>query len=164
MFLAETIAKAVQKLLSDNMVAALTTVATRWPADPVTLGSVQHWLFGHHPTVLEHPKADFPIVAVMAVDSTRESSPDQWGLPEYLYEVDVDVFVAEDTEEKTAKKLLRYCEAIIDILEAHQEIGTGILQRDYLPVTISEVNRQFEHGQSKEFLTEFARLRVLVKC
>lgn len=163
---AETIAEAVMGLLEDNLAAALDTVATEWGADPVSLGDVATWLFGHHPTVLERAKTAFPIVSVIAGNSSPTGEADQFVLATSLYEFYVDVFVAAestttvDAEELVSKKLLRYVEAVFDVLAANMQISSIAALRTLPAVEISEVARQYTEGRKEEFFTQWARLTM----
>jgi len=162
-YLAEYVAKAVYSLLQGGIEAALAAVASRWESDPVDLGSVQNWQFGHSPTVLERKKAEFPIVSVIPGPSMPQETSDQWVLPSALYEVYVDLFMAEDTEEKVTKKLLRYCEAAMDIFEASEEIPNGGMQAALPAVDPSEVSRQHVEGMNIEYFTQWARVSLVIE-
>ena len=162
-FKGESLAKAVKVLLKSELDAALVVVADQWEEDdPIDLDTEVTFLFGHHPTVLERPKSNFPIIAVMTGDSTPVPTSDQWVLPASMYEIYVDIFVAGDTEEEVSKRLLRFCEATMDVLEANQNFDS-VTQRDRPSVSISEVNRQYESGMNVEFFTEFARLLLMIE-
>jgi hypothetical protein len=160
----EKIAKAIEALLESKLADALGAVGGRWAGDPVDLDTDVEFLFGHHPTVLERPKADFPIIAVMAAESTPVPTSDQWILPTKSYETFVDVFVAGDDEEEVSKRLLRFCEAVVDVMEANREVGSGLNQTDSPSLSPSEVNRQHEPGMNVEFFTQFARLLVTIQA
>ena len=158
---AERVAKAVLKLLQDNMASALATVAGRWTGDPIALGKVQSWQLGYSPTVLEREKSEFPIVVVIPGTSEPQDVTDQWVLPANLYEVIVDVFQADDDEAVTTKKLLRYCEAAVDIFEANQDIeGRQVVRPSVDP---SDVNRQHAPGMDIQYFTQWARINVVIE-
>ena len=77
MFFGEQLAKAVQSLLTKHLNDHLLAVAKFWADDPIELGIVREWRFGHQPTIVEQPFKSFPIVAVMTTGSEPVENPDQ---------------------------------------------------------------------------------------
>lgn len=162
---AEAIGKAVTSLLQTKIAAALTAVAARWTTDAITLGSVSSWEFGHRPTILEKESTYYPAISVMVGDSEPVVNADQWMLSKDRYPVLVDVFVTEETEEKVAKKLLRYVEAMLDVFEANQQITSALALNGPPSVQFSEVGRQYGRDLTTvAYFVEYARVSLVVEA
>lgn len=159
----EAIVKAVLSRLEENLPAALNAVETKWNADPVKLDEVYEYLFGFHPTLLEHQYREYPLISVMLTSSSPgELQADQW-YGQSSYEVFIDTVVASLDEAETSKKSIRFIESILDVLSADSALAVGTIQKSYVPsVELSEVLRQLDQN-SKEFFTQQSRIGLGVE-
>jgi len=66
-------------------------------------------------------------------------------------------------ETRVVKKLLRYCEAILDIFEANHQIGDGGKQVLLPTVDPSDVSRQHVEGMAIKYFTQWARISVVME-
>lgn len=159
----EEIIKALCAKLDAELPDVLSEVEVKWNADPIDLGKVYEYLFGHHPTLLEHPPEDYPIVSVM-LTSSRPSNvqADQW-YGQVDYELFIDTVVGSNDETEISKKSLRFIEAILKVLSGNVSLGVGAIQQNYVPtVELSEVLRQLDQN-SKEFFTQQSRIGIGVE-
>ena len=155
----EQTAKAAKTHLDNDLPAALDVVEAYWAAqgDAIALDDPVTKLYGHQPTVVERPRADFPITAVMAFDEDEDplAVTDQGGIGTGLVPVIVHWFVDADSEEQCHKICQRYGEAIDAVMRDHPTLATGIKVASFVPQTrLSLVSRDKEAHSSVEFFTQ----------
>jgi hypothetical protein len=161
---AEDIARAVQGKLQGDLPAALDAVETRWASDPLSLPDVVTWLLGHHPTVLERPLADFPLVACLVPDRSAGERSSQWGLQKTVNTVYVDCFVASTSVADVNKMCWRYVEAVVSVAQSYELLASGLRQVAFEPaVQLSETMRQYEDNSDTEFFTQMGRVTLRVE-
>ena len=134
----EALARAVKTLLESDLPSALDTVETRWAAtQAITLPDPVNVFIGHKPTVLELPSTSFPFVAVI-VPNREPDKGGEWGFQECAYNILIDYFVIAADEATVNLIVIRYAEAIVDVLQTQSIIG-GRSQQNYEPLlTLSE--------------------------
>jgi hypothetical protein len=139
---AERVGKALKERLESELPDALETVEAAWAgSDPVTLPEPATWFRGHKPTVLELESSSFPFVAVIVAETEPKSAPSRWGYQEEELPVFVDYFVVADDEATVNKRVHRYAEALLTVLQ-EERVVEGYQQRDYRPrVRLSEASR-----------------------
>jgi len=136
----EKVARAIQTHLQNDMATELDVVETYWSGEghALTLAGPVTWLLGFHPTVVERAKADYPIIAVTALeeDPSGERS-DQWGYAEGIVPAIINWFVEADTETDCNLTVWRYGEAIDAVMRSHRKLATGIeiAAGSYIPST-----------------------------
>lgn len=144
----EALARAVKGYLEDELSAALDAVEAEWAAtEAVTLADPVTYFVGHKPTVLEEPSTSFPFVAIIA-PSREPMEGAEWGFQKVAHDVLIDYFVVASDEATVNLAVLRYAQAIVDVLQAHSVIG-GYTQEDYEPpLTLSEATRHLTGGET----------------
>lgn len=170
----ERVEKAVYALLVAELAAALDVVEATWTAesDPLSLGDVVTWLRGYSPTVMEREKAEFPIITVWSnrqegLTGVQERTS-QWGHQQARYPVLINWFVAADTEAECNTMSKRFGEAIQAVLDAHERIAAGLMNRSYAPeIELSLVTRELpEVGGTLSgdvFYTQMGQLTVIIE-
>lgn len=136
----EKTARAVQSHLQSDIAAQLDAVEAYWLAQgsALTLPDPVTWLLGFHPTVVEKPREDYPIVAVTALEEDPDAEIcDQWGYGEGIIPVIINWFVAADTESQCNLMVWRYGEAVDRVVRSHRVLAAGIqIKADsYIPST-----------------------------
>lgn len=142
----ETLARAVNTLLESDLPAALDAVEAIWAAtEAVTLPDPVIYFIGHKPTVLEEASTSFPFVAVI-VPNREPDTGGEWGFQEVSYDIFIDYFVVAADEATVNLMVLRYAEAIVNVLQTQSILG-GLAQQDYEPALIlSEATRHLKNG------------------
>lgn len=137
----EKVARAVQTHLQNDLAAQLAAVQAYWTSQGSTLALAEPetWLLGFHPTVVERPREDYPIIAVTALeeDPDRNSHTDQWGYGEGVVPAIINWFVAADSEANCNLYLWRYGEAIDAVMRDHNRLAEriSIAGDSYIPST-----------------------------
>lgn len=166
----EIVAKAVDTLLQDSLAAAIAAIEAEWSADPIELNDIGTWHMGYRPVTLEQTKDQFPIITIMIGSSVPTGTADQFVLATSLYDVfiNVDVVGSSDevedmeAEEVVTKKLFRYVQAIINVLESNSQIADDVALQLLPSVEISDVERQIADGVLV-FCTQRATLGMQVE-
>lgn len=166
MYKGENIARAIQGVLQSGLPDALDVVEAEWDDDdPLDLGDVAVWLLGHYPTVLERPKADFPIVACLVPERVQGEGSSQWGYGKAVYTAYVDCFVTAAAEADVNKICWRYVKAIISVAQNHRTLAAGLVQGAFEPdVMLSEAMRQREDNSDAGFFTQMARVILKIEA
>lgn len=174
----EQAGKAVRDCLQTYLGTYLDEVETYWSGegDAITLPDVETWLFGHNPTVLDRPEADFPILTVWGQEEMPQAmtggrrgvtpASDQPGFDEAHVVVLINWFIADDDEEDLNKMTSRYHEAIDKVLRANYRLDTGVwLERGlHVPETkLSPVARDRDDTSTETYFTQMGQKRIVVR-
>jgi hypothetical protein len=142
----ELVLKAVETYIEAGIEDALADVEAGWvtAGDPVSLPVPVTYFEGYKPTFLEMESAEFPLLAVLALERRPESGgaqKAQWGFQEQVISCVVNFVVVADDEEAVNKIAHRYAQAVVDLMQA-QKVFAGYGQVDYEPaVTLSPASR-----------------------
>ena len=72
------------------------------------------------------------------------------------------MFVADLDETNVNKKLMRFCQAAIDVLQSEHKLEHGTLKQG-IGVEVTEVMRQMEPQKNMEFFTQMGRLTLRIE-
>jgi hypothetical protein len=146
----EHLARQLKQRLENTLSAKLDAVADQWAdTDPVSLNYPATYFLGFNPVVLEMQSSQFPYVAVLCAGrepdrSTRES----WGYQDDKYSLEVHFFVVGPDVAEVYKRVCRYVEAIVMVLQADRWIES-YQQTDFKPsVEISVAMPHYDEGDN----------------
>jgi len=143
----ELAARAAKGRLEAGLSSALADMTAEWTAAgyPLAVDSPVTWLLGYDPTVVERPRADFPIVAVMALRAESGEGADQWGAGEGKGTLLIHWFVDADTAQECYVSCLRYGQAILRVMRSDLRLAAGVELQDYSPrLELSTIARDLD--------------------
>jgi len=129
----ETVERAAETLLQDNLGDALDTVEVRWEEiDALTLPEPENWSRGYRAFMLELPSAYYPYILTIVERMDPQGQAGRLAAQNATYQLIYTAWVVADTEDEVVDLCHRYGEAIVDVLQANPEIA-GRQQRDQKP-------------------------------
>jgi len=129
----ETIERAAETLLQDNIGDALDAVEARWVSiDALTLAEPANWGRGYRAFMLELPSTYYPYVLTIVERFEPEGQAGRRSAQNAAYQLVYTAWVVADTEADVVDIAHRYGEAIVDVLQDSPEIA-GRMQRNQKP-------------------------------
>jgi len=129
----ETIERAAQTLLQDNLGDALDDVEARWvDIDVMTLPEPVNWGRGYRTFMLELASTYYPYVLTIVERFEPQGQEGRRTAQNAAYQLIYTAWVVADTEADVVDLAHRYGEAIVDVLQANPEIA-GRQQRNQKP-------------------------------
>ncbi len=120
----ETVERAIESLIQNNIDAALTTVEARWTGDDaLSITRPQKYSRGYRAFMADLPSSSMPYVVTILSQAQPQGGSGRLDVQDVHYPFSINVWCVGSPEDEAVTVAHRYAEALCDILEANRVIS-----------------------------------------